>query len=265
MLSRAVECEVIVMAQWGCTDKRRALEFYERGFSESILGEEFSIRVYNRHGDVSRGTAMIREGDTCHVHTAYLWDPNMGNVGTAVGVMFDRDTGSISVLLAAKSDRQWTQSEIAEAVDYWEKDNTPRIYCLREKSCGAVVFTGEGSARRYLIIRMNLGHCGLPKGHVEKYENEYETALREVREETGVDISLVDGFRETVIYSLTGRITKESVYFLGKFTGDDVKIQISEVSSYRLCGYEEARALITYANDRAVLDAAHHFLESYGM
>ena len=155
-----------------------------------------------------------------------------------------------------------TQYQVAEAVDYWESENSPKIYCLREKSCGAVVYTGDGTDRRYLIIRMNLGHCGLPKGHIEKFETERDTAMREVLEETGVKITLDPDFRKSVVYSLTARTTKESVYFLGRFEGEDVKIQEAEVSSYRLCSYEEARRYITYENDRAILDAAEELLSA---
>ena len=155
-----------------------------------------------------------------------------------------------------------SQHDIAEAVDFWESDNSPKIYCLHEKSCGAVVYTGDGKDRRYLIIRMNLGHCGLPKGHIEKFETERETAIREIREETGVSVTLDPDFRRSVVYSLTPRTTKESVYFLGRFDGDDVKIQESEVSSYKLCSYEEARRYITYENDRTILDAAEERLKA---
>ena len=249
-------------------DYRRQTEYSERGFAESLLGRSWEVRIYARHGGMARGTVKLCEADGCFVHTAYIFGASEGvnAAGVAVGVLIDRVTGSIAVMLdAAPGDpaRIWTQSDIAEAVDYWECCNAPRIWCLHEKSCGAVVYTGSGSERRYLIIRMHLGHCGLPKGHIEKFESERETALREVREETGVAVTLIDGFRETVVYSLTPRTTKESVYFLGHFDGESVVIQPSEVSAYRLCPYEEARALITYDNDRAVLDAAHRFLEEH--
>ena len=44
------------------------------------------------------------------------------------------------------------------------------------------------------------GHWSFPKGHVEQGENEQQTAMREVKEETGVSITLLDGFRESVEY-----------------------------------------------------------------
>ena len=252
------------MAERYLAENRRHIEQSERSFSESILGNNYTMRVYARHGNIARGTVMINGRGACSVHNAYMIDGSedlaSSVTGTAVGVLIDKRCGSVSIVLA-NVERIWYQYELAEAVDYWECTNDNKIYCLREKSCGAVVFTEKGGERRYLVIRMNLGHCGLPKGHIEKYESETETAIREVREETGVDITLIDGFRMTVEYSLSSRTKKESVYFLGKFDGDTVRIQEAEVSSYRLCGYEMARRLITYENDRAILDAAEALLQ----
>lgn len=246
-------------------DGRRFGDQSERSFAESVLGAQYTVRVYARHNNVFRGTVTINNRGTSSVHTAYAicssetTAPSIS--GTAVGILIDRNCGSVSVVLSDK-DSFLYQHEIAEAVDYWESENNNKIYCLREKSCGAVVFTEEGGERKYLIIRMNLGHCGLPKGHTEKYEDEIATAIREVREETGVEITLVAGFRKAVEYSLSARTKKESVYFLGRFDGDEIKIQPSEVSSYRLCSYEHARKIITYENDRAILDAAEELLRS---
>ena len=254
------------MAQWSGAENRRQIEQSERSFAESLLGKEYDVRVYARHGNTVRGTVTISEPGGVSVHTAYVicdHDECANNVRcTAVGVLIDRSTDSISLVLSVDAERLYAQYEIAEAVDYWEGSNRAQVYCLREKSCGAVVYTEQNGERKYLIIRMNLGHCGLPKGHIEKFETEQETAIREVREETGVEIALDPVFRKSVIYSLTSRTTKESVYFLGRFDGDDVKIQESEVSAYRLCSYEEARRYITYENDRTILDAAEQILNA---
>ena len=56
----------------------------------------------------------------------------------------------------------------------------------KEKSCGAVVYRETGEQIEILLIRhKNGGHWAFPKGHVEKKETEEDTALREIREETG--------------------------------------------------------------------------------
>jgi 8-oxo-dGTP pyrophosphatase MutT (NUDIX family) len=71
-----------------------------------------------------------------------------------------------------------------------------------EKSCGAVVFQKVDGEIRYLLISSLEGIYGFPKGHMEGNETEIETALREVKEETNLDIELIAGFRTSTEYML---------------------------------------------------------------
>ena len=56
-----------------------------------------------------------------------------------------------------------------------------------EKSCGAVIFNDED---KVLIVKHNAGHWDFPKGHMEAGETETQTAIREVKEETNIDVTL---------------------------------------------------------------------------
>ena len=58
-----------------------------------------------------------------------------------------------------------------------------------EKSCGAVIFDSRKKDARVLIIRQLAGHYCFVKGHIEPNETEADTALREIKEETGLTIS----------------------------------------------------------------------------
>ena len=67
-----------------------------------------------------------------------------------------------------------------------------------EKSCGAAVFTKDNGIVNYVIVESNDGVFGFPKGHTEAGESEHETALREIFEETGLKLKIIDGFREKI-------------------------------------------------------------------
>ena len=131
-----------------------------------------------------------------------------------------------------------------------------------EKSCGAVVFRQNEGQVEYLLIRhVNGGHWAFPKGHVEKGETEAQTALREIREETGLSVTLRADFRETVSYMPGPGITKEVVYFLALTEERSVSRQREEVSDCRWLPGPQALELATYDNDRRILQAAIRCLE----
>ncbi|MBQ8510936.1 MAG: NUDIX domain-containing protein [Clostridia bacterium] len=224
---------------------------FDRYDADRFLGERFLVRHCGArlgNSDV-RVCAAMRDGQVWRAYT-------MGG-DTCIGVLYNRANACITPLLGS---HPLPQYQLLEAVDAWEGCNSLSVFSLYEKSCGAVVYTEVGGQRLYLVIRMNLGHCGLPKGHMEKFESESDTARREIAEETGVSVTLDERFRQVVSYWLTGKVYKESIYFLGRFDGGAITIQPSEIRAYRLCPYEEARGLITHDNDRAVLDAAERWL-----
>ena len=70
----------------------------------------------------------------------------------------------------------------------------------REKSCGVLVLRRQEDELYVVLLRHRFGgHWSFPKGRVEARPSERQTALREVRDETGLTgIMLLDGFRERV-------------------------------------------------------------------
>ncbi len=100
-----------------------------------------------------------------------------------------------------------------------------------ERSCGAVVFTRENGQIRYLLVQNLHGVYGFPKGHMEGTETQWETAAREIREETGLQIRFIEGFHTWDIYP-SPRIEgwrKRVDYFLAEFEGQEYCLQASEL------------------------------------
>ncbi len=135
---------------------------------------------------------------------------------------------------------------------------------IREKSCGALVFRKNDGKTELLLIKHRCGgHWSFPKGHVESGENELQTALREIKEETGLDVSLMDGFRQSVEYFPKPHVKKQVVYFLGTPQGDDtVRKQEEEISEYRWCRLDDVDKMVSFKNDKRLVSEAKRYLQN---
>ena len=129
----------------------------------------------------------------------------------------------------------------------------------KEKSCGNIVFKKENGVLKVLLIHHNLGHYGMPKGHVELGETEEETALREVFEETGISSYIIDGFSEVITYSPKENVIKDVIYFVGETNDFETTPQISEVSEAFFTETSKAVELVTHEEEKKVLEKAIEF------
>ncbi len=129
----------------------------------------------------------------------------------------------------------------------------------KEKSCGNIVFKKENGILKVLLIHHNLGHYGMPKGHVELGETEEDTALREVFEETGISSYIIDGFREMITYSPKENVIKDVIYFVGETNDFETTPQISEVSEAFFTETSKAVELVTHEEEKKVLEKAIEF------
>lgn len=134
----------------------------------------------------------------------------------------------------------------------------------KEKSCGAVVTRIENNEIQILMIHQVQGHWCFPKGHVENNETEEQTAIREIKEETGLDVVLDTNFRNTLTYSPKENVKKEVVYFIAHPIGGNEEVQQSELLEEMWLNIPEASAIVTFENDAEVLTKAIHYLQSHG-
>ena len=131
------------------------------------------------------------------------------------------------------------------------------IRCLYEKSCGGIIFYKTRQNVRILLVKNSNGrYWSFPKGHIEDGETEQETAIREIKEETGLDVTLVNNFREISEYCPFGKIRKRVVFFLARAFTDNVRIQEEEIDSFIWVDLQQARKLCSYANDLRIIDNA---------
>lgn len=136
-----------------------------------------------------------------------------------------------------------------------------RMTCLYEKSCGAVIFRRHSGNVEYLLVKNKKGNnWGFPKGHMEMHETERQTATREVREETGLNVRLLDGFRTISEYHPKGRITKQVIFFVAEMPGEDIVIQKSEIERFIWADYGLAVKTFRFNNDKKVLAQARSWI-----
>jgi len=132
------------------------------------------------------------------------------------------------------------------------------------KSCGFVVYKELTDSRLYLIVLNSSGEYGFPKGHVEGEETEYETAIRELKEETGLEVQIIEGFRRQIEYEFPHKanVMKRSVYFLGKCTKEDVICQESEILEALFVPIETALKQLSFEDTKNILKDADTYIES---
>lgn len=129
-----------------------------------------------------------------------------------------------------------------------------------EKSCGAIVYTNINGKRLYLIEQMLGGHWGVPKGHIEENEKEEETALREIKEEVGLDVIIDTGFRAVETYSPKDGVIKDVVYFVAYSKSMDTAMQVEEVRDIKWVEMNEAIGLIEFQDMQEIIMKADAYL-----
>lgn len=129
-------------------------------------------------------------------------------------------------------------------------------------SCGGVVVNKDGMI---LVLRKKNGYYCLPKGRVESGETWQEAALREVKEETNIDASIVE-FVDEISYVIKGpkgvRQPKVVNWFLMKPTSFEPIPQKSE--GFQKCFYiskDESQRLLAYDNERYIVRKAFRLIK----
>ncbi|MCH5299078.1 MAG: NUDIX domain-containing protein [Ruminococcus sp.] len=160
-------------------------------------------------------------------------------------------------LIVAKEGEIYYEPDLRTSFSYLKNTTLTSVRCLYEKSCGAIIFYKSRTNTRILLVKNNNGrYWSFPKGHIEIGETEQQTAIREIREETSLDVEIKDGFREVSDYCPFGKIRKHVVFFLAQAFTDNVKMQEDEIAEYIWVDLQQARKLCSYDNDLRIINKA---------
>ncbi len=236
-----------------------------------MLGKNIKVVIEgSAYGDKARFCAPL--------HKAHTIAPLSGSYSRTVYVISNKPVDKIfngtiiaiakrkldqrELLVVAPTEMIYYAPEIRNRLSRIHNIGPFRLSCLYEKSCGAVIFNDSTKERHFLVVKNQNGrYWGFPKGHIEVGETEEQTAIREVKEETGLDVTLLDGFRKTSVYRLVGHIKKKVVIFLAKSDSRKVTIQDSEIANYKWLKKDELCDALRNRNDFKIFDAALTWLK----
>jgi 8-oxo-dGTP pyrophosphatase MutT (NUDIX family) len=131
---------------------------------------------------------------------------------------------------------------------------------IREVSAGGIVYRRFPEGFRFLLVKDPYKNWGFPKGHLEDQETPAEAALRETREEAGLDDIEMTGPIRIIDWHFRFRgkaIHKFCHFFLMESKGGDPKPQLDEgITDYVWLSLEQALEKLSYDNARGALRRA---------
>ena len=141
----------------------------------------------------------------------------------------------------------------------------PILRTARATSAGGVVHRLiDGRVQIALVHRRAPVLWALPKGTPDAGETIEETALRETREETGLEVEIESRLQSIRYFFVRGttRFHKTVHFFLMRPIGGSLDAHDAEFDEVRWMDLSAALAIMTHATERSVVDEAAALIEA---
>jgi len=140
-----------------------------------------------------------------------------------------------------------------------------------QTSAGGVVYRRKGETVEIVIISVGAqNRWQLPKGLIDKGETSAEAALREVREEAGIEAEIVELIDKVEYWYYSKRSGKrirfhKYVYFyLLKYRSGNTEDHDREVNEARWVDVDTGRTMLAFKGEKEVVSRAKGMIESLG-
>jgi 8-oxo-dGTP pyrophosphatase MutT (NUDIX family) len=134
-----------------------------------------------------------------------------------------------------------------------------RLRTATATSAGGIVVRYEAGRPQLVVGSRRRERDGrtwtLPKGTPKRDESTEETALREVTEETGLEVRIIRPLESIEYWFVQSgrRIHKTVHYFLMEPTGGDLSRHDHEFDQVKWVGFDEAASVLTFETERALV------------
>lgn len=143
---------------------------------------------------------------------------------------------------------------------------------MKDWSFGIIPIMYKGGEYKFLLVQHvsdgGIGaHWSFPKGHKKGEEEDKDTAMRELKEETGINnVKILADYEiiERYFFMEGGeRIDKTVKYFLGlvRHIGK-IRVPKGEIFNYKWATFDEATKTITFDDTKKTLQKAYEYLIS---
>ena len=135
-------------------------------------------------------------------------------------------------------------------------------------SVGIILFRRSPRKLLYLVLKQHQRHWSFPKGHVEKGERLIDTAVRELKEETG--IKKIDFIKKKILlrdeYSFRNgksKINKIVDYYIAETAVEKVRIDGDEILNFKWLSFEKSVEKLTFSKSKRILKKANKIINEY--